>query len=103
MTTWPEYKSYLWKRAMRLLPLYYFNAIVTWSISTSVRLDEHVQSPRDQTTVEGYWKEIFLEVFAANQFSKTHFFPWSNGDLWCMGPIIWFSLFLYPLFLWLFK
>lgn len=87
--TWADIRRFYVRRAMRLLPLYYFSTLVLLVFYTQVNLAD--------------WRsyiQFFHFVFATFTFSATTFSPsGTNWVLWSLGVEIWFSV-LFPFVFW---
>lgn len=89
---WPDVRRFYVRRAMRLLPLYYFSTLVLLVFYTQVNLADR-QS----------YVQFFHFAFATFSFSATTFSPTgTNWVLWSLGVEIWFSV-LFPVVLWFIK
>ncbi|KAK3274896.1 hypothetical protein CYMTET_16947 [Cymbomonas tetramitiformis] len=102
LDSWEANQKYWLNRALRLFPVYFFAALTSWASNISTRLDSGVLTA-DIASHRSFWQEVVLELFSLNQFSHEHYFPWSNGDLWVMQLIIWFTLIAFPVMAWAFK
>ena len=79
-----DFKNYYRHRAMRLLPLFVFMAIVSYLVSAARGSD--------------YPQSLALTLTTASMFTTSEFFPRINGSFWSLMVEIWFSV-LFPLLL----
>lgn len=89
LSSWADIRRFYVRRALRLLPLYYFSTLVLLVFYTQINLSD--------------WRsyvQFFQFVFATFSFSAVTFSPTAtNWVLWSLGVEIWFSV-LFPLVLW---
>lgn len=86
---WQDIREFYLRRAMRLLPLYYFSTLILLVFYTQVNLGDR-----------SAYVQFFHFVFATFSFSAATFSPaGTNWVLWSLGVEIWFSV-LFPMVLW---
>lgn len=84
MKTANDFRGYYQHRAMRLLPLFVFMAVVSYLVGAARGFD-HLGS-------------LLLCLSTASMFTSSEFFPKINGSFWSLMVEIWFSV-LFPFLL----
>jgi len=87
MTTAADWKKFYWRRAARLLPLYYLVALLCLVLNQVPPVHD-MRLPLELVSIAGA-----LFTFAPHGFQ-----PHLNPPLWSLGVEIWFSI-LFPLFI----
>ncbi len=79
-----DFQAYYRHRAMRLLPLFFFMAIISYLVLAAQGYD--------------YPVSLGLTLSTTSMFTSSEFFPRINGSFWSLMVEIWFSV-LFPLLL----